>query len=110
MTGTAMECSRCGKCCSEAFYRQVRPKDLDDWRQKGRPDLVEVYEQEIASNDRANPEMAALGKAFHTCRFLKHESPDRFFCEIYEYRPITCHEFEVGCSKLCPNYRGRKKQ
>ena len=104
-----MECSRCGRCCCEAFYRHVRPDDLKDWQEKGRSDLVEIYQEEISRNDHSNPEMAALGMAFHTCRFLKPEVPGRFFCEIYEVRPITCREFEVGCSKLCPNYQGKRK-
>jgi len=104
-----MECSRCGKCCFEAFYRHVRPADVEDWKQKGRPDLEDIFKRELSRSDHTNPEMAALGMAFHTCRFLKPESPGRFQCAIYEFRPITCREFDVGCSRLCPNYKGRKE-
>ena len=104
-----MECKRCGKCCFEAFYRHVGPKDIKRWEEEGRQDLVRAFKEELKKEDRTNPEMAALGMAFHTCKFLKPEGPDRFFCRIYEHRPITCQEFKVGCSRLCPNYRGKKK-
>jgi Fe-S-cluster containining protein len=103
-----IECSRCGKCCFEPFCRQVRPDDLEAWKRAGRTDLVDIFEYEMVSTDRTNPEMARLGMAFHTCRFLKPEAPGRFYCVIYDHRPLTCSEFEVGYSRLCPNYRGRK--
>jgi len=104
-----MECSRCGKCCFEPFYKHVGAEDLEDWKARDRHDLVEAFEKELRSKDRTNPEMARRGLAFHTCRFLKPESEGRFFCSIYEFRPVVCREFEVGCSRLCPNYQGKKK-
>lgn len=105
-----MKCLRCGKCCGEPFSRVTRPQDLVKWARRGRLDLVEIYEQEVSSSDRTNPAMAALGLNFHTCRFLLPESPGRFRCDIYKDRPQTCREFEVGCSRLCPNYRGKNKK
>ena len=104
-----MECKRCGKCCSEAFYRQVRPDDVKGWREKGRDDLVEIYEDELSRREHLNTDMATKGMALHTCRFLKGEGPGRLSCEIYDERPITCHEFEVGRSRLCAAYKGKKK-
>ncbi len=105
-----MECSRCGKCCCEAFYRHVAPEDLERWEQAGRTELIEAYQAELDSNDRSNPAMAELGLAFHTCGFLRPDGPGRFFCAIHEERPAMCRDFEVGCSRLCPNYRGKKRK
>lgn len=104
-----MDCHRCGKCCSEAFYRQVRPDDVKGWKAGGRDDLVEIYEDELKSREHANPDMAGLGMALHTCRFIKGQGPGKLFCEIYEFRPVTCREFEVGRSRLCAAYAGKKK-
>ena len=84
-----MECKRCGRCCSEAFYRQVRPEDVKGWKAKGRDDLVRIYEDELSRRDHTNPDLAALGAALHSCRFLKGEGKGMFFCEIYEERPTT---------------------
>jgi Fe-S-cluster containining protein len=103
-----MECSRCGKCCFEPFYRHVRPADVEEWEKCGRSDLVSALTEEKKSNDRTNPGMASLGMAFHTCRFLKAGGQDKFKCDIYEHRPITCRDFYVGCSRLCPNYKGKR--
>ncbi len=103
-----MECSRCGKCCFEPFYRLVRPVDVEEWEKRGRGDLVDVFNEEKKSSDRTNPKMAALGMPFHTCRFLKSDGPGKFSCEIYEFRPLTCRELYVGCTRLCPNYKGRR--
>lgn len=105
----AMECSRCGKCCFEPFNRNVRTEDLTDWEKRGRPDIVETFRREEKKSNHVNPDMAALGMAFHSCMFLRSESPGRFYCEIYEFRPATCRQFGVGCSKLCPNYQGGKR-
>ena len=104
-----MECLRCAKCCFEPFYRHVRPDDVEEWKANGRQDLVEILEREIKAQDRTNMALAALGMPFHTCRFCRPEGPGKFYCEIYQYRPITCREFDPGCSRLCPQYQGRKK-
>jgi Fe-S-cluster containining protein len=105
-----MECLRCGKCCFEPFYRHVRPDDLEHWKEKGRRDLITAYQEELGRRDRSNPEMAKLGMPFHTCMFLKPDGKDRFACQIYEVRPITCQKFDVGCSRLCPQYQGKKRR
>jgi len=105
-----MECRRCGKCCFEAFYRHVRPADVAGWEARGRLDLVEVAKEEDKRRECLNPELAALGMALHTCRYLRPEGAGRFKCAIYEVRPITCREFGVGCSRLCPEYAGKKRE
>ena len=103
-----MECSRCGKCCFEPFYRHVRPADTDLWKREGRQDILDFLNAELKAHDRTNPAMAELGLPFHTCKCLRADGPGRFACSIYEVRPITCQEFEVGCSRLCPNYHGKR--
>ena len=105
-----MECKRCGRCCSEPFYRQVRPDDLEEWKARGRDDLVRIYEEESSKRDHRNPSLAALAMPLHTCRFLKPDGPGTFSCSIYEFRPLTCREFEVGCSRLCPCYPGKSDE
>ncbi len=102
-----MECKRCGKCCFESFYRHVRPDDLADWEARGRTDLVKAYEDEKMTRGAINREMAESGMTLHACRYLKKDE-DRFRCEIYELRPLTCREFTVGCLRLCPRYKGKK--
>ena len=115
MTGTVpsftlwpMECLRCGKCCFGPFYKLTRPEDVADWERDGISVPLEAYGEESGSTDHANHEMAALGMPFHTCRFLTPDG-DRFLCSIYEHRPRTCREFEPGCSRLCPQYKGKKR-
>ena len=102
-----MECTWCGECCGEPFYTHVAASDVADWQKSGRTDLIEAFEADLASDDRGNPEMSKLGLAYFTCKFLQPEGPGRFACGIYEDRPLVCREFEVGCSKICPEYRGR---
>jgi Fe-S-cluster containining protein len=105
-----MDCTRCGKCCFEPFNRHVRPDDLAAWKRAGRADLICAYEAELASHDHTNRAMAEAGLALHTCKHLSREAPGRFACGIYELRPITCREFEVGCSRLCPGYQGKRRR
>jgi Fe-S-cluster containining protein len=108
MTGRdSPECLRCGKCCFEPFCRHVRDEDLAAWRAAGREDIVAEYEKDLKARDRSRPEMAALGLPFHTCRLLRSEGEGRFACAIHPLHPLTCREFEAGCSRLCPQYRGR---
>ena len=90
------DCSTCGACCREAFHVvELEPDDP----------FVKLYPDLIAHEDgRINlPRPGGLCVALE---LLDSDSGQTWNCRLYNDRPISCREFELG-SANCVEARAR---
>ncbi|MHB8110755.1 MAG: YkgJ family cysteine cluster protein [Syntrophorhabdaceae bacterium] len=96
-------CRRCGACCHVDMMAYVRPEDFTRWEKEGRHDIIaRMRNNEIvwAGGRIVNKS----GTAVRTCFYLDWDT-SRFFCQIYNTRPMVCREYVPGSTLLCPLYR-----
>jgi len=99
MSGTELDCLRCGACCrtGEDGRILVPEADLQSWRALGREDLAACTQP---------GHFGLLGFATReggACVHLGIEGQPNA-CAIYELRGTTCREFERG-SPQCLEFR-----
>jgi len=94
-------CMNCGKCCLADMVSYVSGSDIERWEMEGRTDILEIIARRRAwAGDRI---VNSTGTAISMCSFLEFRD-GKFYCSIYETRPLTCRNFEPGSSPLCPQY------
>ena len=95
-------CRRCGVCCHVDMVAYVTPEDMQRWEKEGRYDIIDRLSgnEVIWAGDRI---IDRYGAKVTECAYLKWDG-ERFFCEIYETRPMVCRSYVPGSSELCPLY------
>ncbi len=87
-------CDGCGACCRVVvrppYYRVFEELWEDAWERlrRGRPDLLAA----LIASEKADQE-AGLPDYGRPCQWYDAATAR---CLHYEYRPLACHEFEVG--------------
>ncbi len=96
-------CLRCGTCCHVDMVAWVRPEDIERWQKEGRYDIIARLREDrvMWAGDRI---ISRSGVRVTRCFYLQSRG-SRFFCEIYETRPMVCRNYVPGSSELCPQYR-----
>ena len=103
------ECMRCGKCCladMAALAYQIDEEDRKRWIGEGRADILHIIENEHPVWMGDHLISSRTGNPLHGCQFLARDG-NRFFCTIYETRPLACRDFIPGSSELCPLFYGK---
>jgi uncharacterized protein len=87
-------CDGCGACClvvtSPPFYMVFEEMGEEAWERLGRerPELLAEIQADYHARQKN-------GGPFYDTPCLWYD-PETKRCRHYEYRPLACHEFEVG--------------
>lgn len=86
-----MDCSNCGKCCTECFHLSLYKSDIDRIKTKI-ADFEVKYKQNLKIIKKGAFPYYMLLMTEKGCIFFDHESKK---CSIYEIRPNICRVFPI---------------
>lgn len=98
-------CTRCGKCCTNASYMLSLFATADDvarWRREGRDDILR-YAAVLGPRGSADLWIdPASGKELPRCPFLKRPRAGggKYSCSIHQTRPDVCRGYPYAIEQM----------